>query len=121
VIRGFVLLALLGAGDAARATLPIAPGEHDAIASRLIGQRWRDAGAAIEIEDIAGEGRPWVGLVERRGADLVLVAATGEVVRLTGPLARPRLAGPGYTIWALGPISDGAMRVRRLGVLRPPR
>jgi hypothetical protein len=75
--------------------------------------------AAATLRDIAGEGAPLVGTVERRGADLWLIGET--TVRLSGPLAHPRLAGPGYKIWVLGSLSaDGSLRARRLGVLAPP-
>jgi hypothetical protein len=82
--------------------------------------------AGYEIEDIAGEGKPVVGVVERRGRHLVLVTAEREVYRLAGILARPRFAGPGYKIWALGEVSEhhqGGERVltlRRMGVLASP-
>ena len=103
----------------AAAVLAIEPSEADAIAARLVGQRFTVAAdhRSITIEDIAGLGPPEVGVVERRGDDLYLGAH-----KLTGPLARPRLAGPGYTIWVIGaPAADGSIRVDRLGVLRRPR
>lgn len=102
----------------AAAVLAIDPGEADAIAARLIGQRFTIAAdrASVTIEDIAGDGPPTIGVVERRGDALWL----GDH-ELTGPLARPRLAGPGYTIWVIGAAgADGSIRVRRLGVLRRP-
>lgn len=77
-------------------------------------------GGGYVIEDVAGEGPPLVGVVERRGAELWLRTAT-ESVRLTGPLARPRIAGPGYKVWVLGDRNPGGtLHARRLGVLAPP-
>lgn len=76
------------------------------------------------IEDVAGEGAPVVGVVERRGQALWLVAEDGASYRLAGPLARLRITGPGYKIWALGAATTvGGGRVlaaRRIGVLAPP-
>lgn len=79
------------------------------------------------IENIAGEGKPLIGRVHRVGTALELTTADGQVYRLTGPLARPRIAGPGYLIWVLGAIETRvaesarpALHARRLGVLAPP-
>ena len=76
------------------------------------------------IDDVTGEGAPVVGVVERRGQALWLVAPDGASYRLAGALARPRIAGPGYKIWALGAVTtSGGERVlvaRRIGVLAPP-
>jgi hypothetical protein len=106
------------AGDA---VLAIEPAELPAIQDRLRGQRTTVAAdrRAIAIDDIAGEGRPWIGVVERRGAELWLRTASGAL-RLTGPLARPRIAGPGYTVWVIGAAAADAIAVRRIGVLRRP-
>lgn len=71
------------------------------------------------IVDVAGEGRPQVGIVERRGTELWLVGA-GPGVRLVGPLAVPRIAGPGYKVWVIGERHGQTLRARRLGVLAPP-
>lgn len=97
---------------------------------RLTGHRVRVAadGSGYTIMDIAGEGAPVVGVVERRGDHLWLVTGDRARYRLTGPLARPRIAGPGYKIWALGDVIDSAghpaggpvLRPRRLGILAPP-
>jgi hypothetical protein len=92
--------------------------------SRLEGHRVSVAadGKSYEIEDVAGEGRPVVGVVERRGPDLWLVAEDGRSFRLVGPLAKPRMAGPGYKVWVLGNVTArGDMRARRLGVLARPK
>ena len=108
------MIALLAA-----AVLAIDPSEADAIASRLAGQRFTIAAdrTSITIEDVAGLGPPEIGVVERRGDELYLGAH-----KLTGPLARPRLAGPGYTIWVIGDVApDGSIAIKRLGVLRRPR
>jgi hypothetical protein len=102
--------------------LAIDPSEADAIAARLAGQHFAIAAdrASIAIDDIAGLGPPVIGVIERRGDALVLVAADGAH-ELRGPLARPRIAGPGYTVWVLGaPAVDGSIRASRLGVLRRP-
>jgi hypothetical protein len=113
------------APDAAPAPAP-APGALADELGRLQGQRVRllAGGAGYVIEDVAGEGAPVVGVVERRGEALWLVAADGVAYRLAGALAKPRIAGPGYKIWALGAVtSQGGERVlvaRRLGVLAPP-
>ena len=102
---------------------------------RLEGQRVRirDQGTTPDhghvpgyvIEDVAGEGAPVVGVVERRGQALWLVAEDGASYRLAGALARPRIAGPGYKIWALGAVTAGSgeriLVARRIGVLAPPR
>jgi hypothetical protein len=105
----------------ALASLVGEPAEIDAIAARLAGQRVEVAAdhRSIAILDIAGEGPPRVGVVEREGAALVLVTAEGRL-RMVGPLARPRIAGPGYTVWVIGPVVDGAIQAHRLGILRRP-
>ena len=107
---------------AAAAVLAIDPGEADAIAARLRGQRFTITAdrRAIAIDDIAGDGRPWVGVVERRGEALWLVTEVGAI-RLRGPLARPRITGPGYAIWVVGDRAGDALDARRVGVLRRPR
>lgn len=80
-----------------------------------------DDGKSYTIEDIAGEGKPVVGTVQRRDADLWLVAAEGEW-KLKGPLAVPRIAGPGYKVWVLGDTDDvaGSLTAKRIGILRAP-
>ncbi len=90
--------------------------------SRLAGQTVAVAadGASYTITDVAGEGAPRVGVVQRRGRALWLVDDHGAAVRLTGPLAVPRIAGPGYRVWVLGAPDGDALRARRLGILRPP-
>lgn len=78
-------------------------------------------GASYEIRDIAGEGPPRVGVIERRGRRLWLMEAGGEAVRLSGPLAVPRIAGPGYKVWVIGEVdARGDLRARRIGVLAAP-
>lgn len=99
---------------------PVAePAAARAMLSRLVGQRagWQDG--VLTIADVAGAGRPWIGVVERRGQALWLIG-DGFAWRLTGPLARPRLAGPGYLIWAIGAVAGDRLDVTRLGVLAPP-
>ena len=100
------------------------PSEVDAISARLVGQRFTIAAdrSSIAIEDIAGEGAPRVGVVARDGRALVFDTEQGRFV-LAGPLARPRLAGPGYTIWVIGDVTPGSvptLTIHRLGVLRRP-
>lgn len=87
--------------------------------ARLNGQRARLGDGVLVVEDIAGLGRPWVGVVQRRCDQLWLVTALGPL-RLTGPLARPRLAGPGYLLWALGRHQGPELALARLGVLARP-
>ncbi len=90
--------------------------------ARLVGQDVLVApdGGAYQIRDVAGEGAPLVGVVERRGPELWLAGDT--TVRLSGPLAHPRIAGPGYKVWVLGDLApDGSLRASRLGVLAPPQ
>lgn len=94
--------------------------EARAIVARLAGQQVRVTPGRVWIADVAGEGSPWVGVVERRGRALWLIGERGEAFELRGPLARPRLAGPGYTVWVLGELDGDRMQVRRLGVLRRP-
>ncbi|WP_152629906.1 hypothetical protein [Haliangium ochraceum] len=95
--------------------------------SRLAGQRVRVDGAGYRILDIAGEGPPLVGVVERRDDGLWLRGEDGARYRLRGPLAKPRIAGPGYKVWVLGRAqpaqTQGAgaeLWAQRLGVLAPP-
>lgn len=97
------------------------PAEIDAMAARLVGHTIEIAAdhRSLTIVDVAGEGAPRVGMVERDGEHLVLVSGE-ERLRLEGPLARPRIAGPGYTIWVTGSVADGAIRAKRLGILRRP-
>jgi hypothetical protein len=108
------------------AATPTSPAVAAEIA-RLDGQRFTVAsdGASYTIEDIAGEGPPHVGTIERRGEALYLIEDGGRAWRMSGPLARPRIAGPGYRVWVLGETTDGTgdqatLRPRRLGVLAPP-
>lgn len=89
--------------------------------ARLAGHRVAlAADGSYRILDVAGEGAPEVGLVERRGRALWLRRADGSAIALAGPLAVPRVAGPGYKVWVLGRVERGALVVRRLGVLAPP-
>ena len=86
--------------------------------SRLAGQDVAVSGDGYVIRDVAGEGPPLVGVVERRGEELWLVG--DETVRLAGPLATPRIAGPGCKVWVLGDRdASGALQARRIGVLQP--
>ncbi len=121
-----LLLLALAAASASGPTVIPASTSDASIAdelSRLQGQQYTVSadGKSYVIDDIAGEGKPVVGVVERRGANLWLVPETGQAARLIGVLARPRIAGPGYKIWVLGELNRaGDLRARRLGVLAPP-
>lgn len=86
---------------------------------RLAGQRAHLGDGVLLVDDIAGLGRPWVGVVQARCHQLWLVTALGAL-RLTGPLARPRLAGPGYLLWVLGRRQGSELSLARLGVLARP-
>ena len=77
-------------------------------------------GRDYTIDDIAGEGPPMVGVVARRGPDLFLDTGAASY-RLTGRLAEPRMAGPGYKIWVVGDLVGHDLAARRLGVLARPR
>jgi hypothetical protein len=98
-----------------------APGSIDAELSRLEGHTVSISAdrSSYQIVDVAGEGRPMVGIVERRGRALVL-RTRDQLLELRGPLAVPRIAGPGYKVWVLGEVREGAVDVRRIGILRPP-
>jgi hypothetical protein len=89
---------------------------------RLAGHRVQvHAGGGYRIVDVAGEGAPVVGRVERRRDGLWLVPEGGGAVRLRGPLAVPRIAGPGYKVWVVGRrTGDGSLVARRLGILARP-
>lgn len=90
--------------------------------ARLAGQDVAEApDGGYVIRDIAGEGPPRVGVVERRGDALWLLLPDGTALRLTGPLAHPRIAGPGHKVWVIGEVAGGELRARRLGVLRTSR
>ena len=93
----------------------------DAELSRLEGHEVEVAAdrSSYRIVDVAGEGAPLVGVVDRRGESLVLVMDDGELV-LTGALAVPRIAGPGYKVWVLGERTGQSIDVRRIGILAPP-
>lgn len=95
-----------------------APAAIATMAARVPGRVDRGDGV-LAIVDVGGAGAPWVGVVARRGADLWLRTALGDL-RLVGTLARPRLAGPGYLVWAQGARLGDTLRVARLGVLAPP-
>lgn len=109
---GLVLWLVLGGSAAPSPSLA-------AELSRLEGQRVSVGADGYVIEDIAGEGRPWVGVVVAEGTQLWL--DTGETrLQLTGPLAQPRIAGPAYKVWVIGDRRGSRLEARRLGVLAPP-
>jgi hypothetical protein len=113
---------LLLAGAALAAAAGTARADLAAELARLAGHRVAISpdGASYRILDVAGEGAPEVGVIERRGRALFLRRTDGSAVELAGPLAVPRIAGPGYKVWVLGRLARGALVVRRLGVLAPP-
>lgn len=116
----WLLLAFASArGDTAGQAAP----RIDDELARLQGHQVRPAPDGYVIEDVAGEGRPLVGVIERRGDALWLVAGDAAH-RLAGVLARPRIAGPGYKVWILGEVSmhegERVLVPRRIGVLAPP-
>jgi hypothetical protein len=88
--------------------------------ARLAGQRVEIVPGGYRILDVAGEGAPLVGTVERRERELWLRPERGAPLRLVGPLAVPRIAGPGYKVWVIGRVRDGSLEARRLGVLAQP-
>ena len=109
------------AGAPVEAAIIVAPpAELRPITARLAGHSIRIGDGVVVIDDIAGAGRPWVGVVERRGPALWLVTAVGAF-ELVGPLARPRIAGPGYLVWVIGRREGTRLRATRLGVLERPR
>ena len=131
-------VALLPIGVARAEPAPIeasviigAPARLEAMASRLAGHRFRTGDHVLLLEDVAGAGRPWVGTVASRCGALWLDTAVRSF-RLTGPLARLRIAGPGYLVWATGSIESSAdgsiegsiegatLELQRLGVLARP-
>jgi hypothetical protein len=94
--------------------------------SRLAGHQVRRGDHVLLIEDVAHQGRPWVGVVVVRCGQLWLKTAV-IALRFTGPLARARIAGPGYMVWATGvrrAVASGAsgddFELLRLGVLARP-
>jgi hypothetical protein len=105
------------------------PQQLAAMAARLAGHRVQLGDHVLLLHDVAGQGRPWVGVVVARCGQLWLHTAV-TTLRLTGPLARMRLAGPGYLMWAVGvrrPAPGAAasahgdeLALSRLGVLAPP-
>jgi hypothetical protein len=117
-------LMLAAPGPARGDDLAIDPAEVDALRARLAGHQVRisDDSRVLTIDDVAGEGPPHIGVIARDGDHLVLVTATARW-RLTGPLARPRIAGPGYTVWLVGEPAHGSiptLRAKRVGILRRP-
>lgn len=108
------------------AAIAIDPADGPAMLARLAGHQARLVDGRLIVDDVAGEGRPWVGVIERHGAELWLRTDDGPL-RLAGPLARPRIAGPGYRAWATGSVTDAltpggppTLRLRRLGILARP-
>lgn len=89
------------------------------VLARLQGHTARIVGDEVVIDDVAGEGKPLVGVVERRGKALWLVSED-RAWELRGPLARPRIAGPGYRVWVLGERRGEVVVARRLGVMERP-
>lgn len=89
---------------------------------RLSGHRFT-VGAdrkSLRILDIAGQGPAMIGVIERQGEHLVLIDERGKRHRLAGPLAIPRIAGPGYAVWLIGERRGTDLVVQRIGVLAAP-
>ena len=123
-MKAWIVCAAMAAPAVASAEPPAAAVRAVDVAAelaRLEGHRVEVAGGGYRIVDVAGEGAPIVGVVERRGSELWLRPAQGPALRLRGPLAVPRIAGPGYKVWATGRVVDGSLAARRLGVLAAPR
>lgn len=104
---------------------PVSPAAIDAELARLEGHTVEVAAdrSGYRIVDVAGDGAPLVGVIERRGAALVLRAGD-RALELRGPLAVPRIAGPGYKVWVIGAeAGSGGSRVievKRIGILAHP-
>jgi hypothetical protein len=124
--RSLALIALIATTVAADPAVPDGrwhvgdPGRARAMLDRLLGHHvgWRDG--VLMIDDVAGEGRPWIGVVERR-RDGLWLRGQAFAWRLRGSLARPRLMGPGYLMWATGAVDGDDLQLHRIGVLAPPR
>jgi hypothetical protein len=125
-VRGLALVIAMSAATMPADAAAAAAADVEDVAAelaRLEGHRVEVAagGRRYRIVDVAGEGAPVVGVVERRGRELWLEPERGAARRLRGPLAIPRIAGPGYKVWVVGRIGpDGSLIARRLGVLAPP-
>ena len=87
--------------------------------SRLQGQAYRLVPGGYEITDIAGEGPAMVGCIENTSEGLVF-ASGDKRLRLQGPLAVPRIAGPRYKVWVLGRVEGPSLYATRLGILAAP-
>ena len=88
--------------------------------SRLVGLEVEVNADSYRIVDVAGEGAPLVGCVHREGASLYFAGA-GIRLRLVGPLAVPRIAGPNYKVWVMGKIEAGTiLYATRLGIVSGP-
>lgn len=93
--------------------------------ARLVGQTVVDRAGGYTIVDVAGLGRPKVGVIEYRGDAPWLIPTDQDAgqppVRLAGPLAVPRLLAPGYKVWVLSPPpATGTLTPTRFGVLARP-
>jgi len=121
VIAATAVVATRAVADAPQeAAIVIAPpADVPMIAARLEGHAFRTGDGVIVIDDIAGAGRPYTGVVERRPDGLWLRTQLGSL-KLTGPLARPRIAGPGYRIWVVGHRDGSTLAAARIGILRRP-
>ncbi len=86
---------------------------------RLVGHEVLVTDTGYRIVDIAGEGPPLVGCIERVDRELVLVSRDKRLT-LLGPLAVPRIAGPRYKVWVIGSESGTNLTATRLGILAGP-
>ena len=93
--------------------------------SRLVGHVTAPRPGGYTIVDVAGLGRPRVGVVAwKDGApwlEPVDQDAGQPPLRLAGPLAVPRLLAPGYKVWVIAPPpAHTTLTPTRFGVLAPP-
>ncbi len=87
---------------------------------RLEGHDVTFQNGGYQIVDVAGEGAPLVGCIEKTERGLELVSGS-ERFLLRGPLAVPRIAGPNYKVWILGRVLGSAeLQMKRLGILAGP-
>ncbi len=99
---------------------PALPANLQAEVERLVGQSLELGADSYTILDIAGEGAPRIGCIEKEAESLYLVDGD-QRVRLSGPLAIPRIAGPNYKVWIIGDAKANAeLFVRRIGILAGP-
>lgn len=118
ILSGPAIAALLAALSGAPATT--SSNTTSAELDRLVGLRVDVGSNGYQIVDVAGEGAPLVGCVKRDGPSLYFENSEHHL-RLVGPLAVPRIAGPNYKVWIMGHVEAGeVLRATRLGILSDP-